>query len=85
MKILFYADTVFSFGGVQRVLAVVAKALSATHDVTILISFPTSQQGIFSISYARLAAFSISVSFRRILSLQDCIASASSFQDTSRH
>ncbi len=36
MKILFYADTVFSFGGVQRVLAVVAKALSATHDVTIL-------------------------------------------------
>ena len=36
MKILFYADTVFSFGGVQRILAVVAKALSATHDVTIL-------------------------------------------------
>ena len=36
MKILFYADTVFSFGGVQRILAVVAKALSATNDVTIL-------------------------------------------------
>ena len=28
MKIVFYSDTVFSFGGVQRVLAVVAKTLS---------------------------------------------------------
>lgn len=36
MKILFYADTVFGFGGVQRVLAVIAKALSEKHDVTIL-------------------------------------------------
>lgn len=36
MKILFYADTVFSFGGVQRVLAVLAKTLSKSHDVTIL-------------------------------------------------
>lgn len=36
MKILFYADTVFGFGGVQRVLAVIAKALSNDNDVTIL-------------------------------------------------
>ena len=36
MKILFYADTVFGFGGVQRVLAVIAKALSDDNDVTIL-------------------------------------------------
>lgn len=36
MKILFYADTVFGYGGVQRVLAVIAKALSEKHDVTIL-------------------------------------------------
>lgn len=36
MKILFYCDTVFSFGGVQRVLAEIAKSLSKTHDVTIL-------------------------------------------------
>ena len=36
MKILFYADTVFGFGGVQRVLAVIAKALSEDNDVTIL-------------------------------------------------
>lgn len=36
MKILFYADTVFGFGGVQRVLAVIAKTLSEKHDVTIL-------------------------------------------------
>lgn len=36
MKILFYCDTVFSFGGVQRVLAEIAKSLSRMHDVTIL-------------------------------------------------
>lgn len=42
MKILFYADTVFGFGGVQRVLAVVAKALAASHDVTILTTDDTS-------------------------------------------
>ena len=36
MKILFYSDTVFGFGGVQRVLAVIAKSLSESHEVTIL-------------------------------------------------
>lgn len=36
MKILFYADTVFGFGGVQRVLAVMAQALARDHEVTIL-------------------------------------------------
>lgn len=36
MNICFYCDSIFSFGGVQRVLAVVAKALSASHRVTIL-------------------------------------------------
>lgn len=36
MKICFYCDSLFTFGGVQRVLAVMAKALSATHQVTIL-------------------------------------------------
>lgn len=36
MKICFFCDSIFSFGGVQRVLAVVAKALSANHTVTIL-------------------------------------------------
>lgn len=36
MRILFYCDTVFSFGGVQRVLAEIAKALSEAHEVTIL-------------------------------------------------
>ena len=36
MKILFYADTVFSFGGVQRVLAVIAKVFAEDNDVTIL-------------------------------------------------
>ncbi|MCQ2222845.1 MAG: glycosyltransferase family 4 protein [Bacteroidaceae bacterium] len=36
MKILFYTNSIYSFGGVQRVLAVVAKALAEEHDVTIL-------------------------------------------------
>lgn len=36
MRILFYCDTVFSFGGVQRVLAEIAKALSKEHEITIL-------------------------------------------------
>lgn len=38
MKILFYSDTVFSFGGVQRVLAEVSKRLSEEFEVTILTS-----------------------------------------------
>lgn len=36
MKLLFYSDTVFSFGGVQRVLAEITKKLAELHDVTIL-------------------------------------------------
>ena len=38
MKVLFYSDTVFSFGGVQRVLAEISKRLSTEMDVTILTS-----------------------------------------------
>lgn len=36
MKICFYCDSVFTFGGVQRVLAVLAKELSKKHEITIL-------------------------------------------------
>lgn len=36
MKICFYCDSIFTFGGVQRVLAGIAKELSLKHDVTIL-------------------------------------------------
>lgn len=36
MKICFYCDSIFSFGGVQRVLAGLAKELSRRHEVTIL-------------------------------------------------
>ena len=36
MKLLFYCDTVFGYGGVERVLAELAKALSKSHEVTIL-------------------------------------------------
>ena len=35
-KICFYCDSIFSFGGVQRVLAVIAKALSVNYEITIL-------------------------------------------------
>ena len=36
IKICFYCDSIFSFGGVQRILAVIAGAISAKHEVTIL-------------------------------------------------
>ena len=36
MKVLFYCDTVFGYGGVERVLAELAKELTKRHDVTIL-------------------------------------------------
>jgi len=36
MKICFYCNSLFTFGGVQRVLAVLAKNLSKEYDVTIL-------------------------------------------------
>lgn len=36
MKLLFYCDTVFGYGGVEHVLAELAKALSKRHEVTIL-------------------------------------------------
>jgi glycosyltransferase involved in cell wall biosynthesis len=36
MKICFFCDSIFSFGGVQRVLAVIAKELAKSNDVTIL-------------------------------------------------
>ena len=36
IKICFYCDSIFSVGGVQRILAVIAGAISAKHEVTIL-------------------------------------------------
>lgn len=36
MRICFYCDTLFTFGGVQRVLAGLAKELSRRHEVTVL-------------------------------------------------
>lgn len=36
MKICFYCDTIFSIGGVQRILSVIAKQLAKEHSVTIL-------------------------------------------------
>lgn len=36
MKILFYCDTVFGYGGVERVLSVIAQTMAKANDVTIL-------------------------------------------------
>ena len=36
MKICFFCDSIYSYGGVQRVLAVIAKELSKSHDVYIM-------------------------------------------------
>lgn len=36
MRICFYCNSIFSFGGVQRVLSVIAKELSQRHEVTIV-------------------------------------------------
>lgn len=44
MKICFYCDSIFTFGGVQRVLAVIAKSLSEHHQVTILTHDRPEQQ-----------------------------------------
>ena len=35
-RICFLTDSIFSFGGVQRVTAVIAQALSATYEVEIV-------------------------------------------------
>jgi glycosyltransferase involved in cell wall biosynthesis len=36
MKICFFCDSIYSYGGVQRVLAVIAKELSKSHDIYIM-------------------------------------------------
>lgn len=36
MRICFFCDSIYSYGGVQRVVAVIAKALSKNHDVYIM-------------------------------------------------
>ena len=46
IKICFYCDSIFSVGGVQRILAVIAGAISAKHEVTIL-TLDKPEQGIF--------------------------------------
>ena len=68
IKICFYCDSIFSVGGVQRILAVIAGAISAKHEVTILTldkpeqeySFPPHQpppyrkMGIFALQNIQL-------------------------------
>ena len=64
MRILFYCDTVFSFGGVQRVLAEIAKALSGKHEVTILTTDTCTDLSMYGYaeSTVRFDSFSYSAS-----------------------
>ena len=55
MRILFYADTVFGFGGVQRVLAVIAKALSDDNDVTILSTDTDENLSMYGYDQSRIS------------------------------
>lgn len=45
-KICFYCDSIFTFGGVQRVLAVIATALTANHEITILTQDSPDQEDL---------------------------------------
>jgi len=56
-KICFLVDSVFTIGGVQRVTAVIAKALSADHDVTIVTfdSPSLKDTSIYGLRDARIA------------------------------
>lgn len=49
IKICFYCDSIFSVGGVQRILAVIAGAISAKHEVTILTLDKPEQEDAFSV------------------------------------
>ena len=51
MKICFFCDSIYSFGGVQRVLAVIAKELGKSNDVTILTldKFASTENDIYEL------------------------------------
>lgn len=59
MRILFYADTVFDFGGVQRVLSVIATALSKKHEVVILSTDKSSNKEVYGYDKTTVAFRSI--------------------------
>jgi len=46
MKICFYTDSIFSYGGIQRVLAIIAKSLATKHDITILTLDPVKSKDL---------------------------------------
>lgn len=77
MKILFYADTVFSFGGVQRVLAVVSKALSKSCDVTILSTDVSFDFGMYE--YDKSAVKFDYITYKSPTDLQFCFCKFCSF------
>lgn len=59
MKILFYCDTVFSFGGVQRVLSEIAKALTNDHDITILTTDACKDKSMYGYDKSKIKFINI--------------------------
>lgn len=57
MKICFYCDSIFTFGGVQRVLAEIARGLSVRHQVTILTADDPALENteMYGLSEARIS------------------------------
>lgn len=74
MKILFYADTVFGFGGVQRVLSEIAKKLSEKHQVTILTTESVSNLTMYGYQQSSIRFLHIDYPDRRHLEYYGCKA-----------
>lgn len=72
MKILFYADTVFGFGGVQRVLAVIAKALSEKYYITILSTDTAEDLSMYEYSKSKVHFEYISYNERKDIEYYVC-------------
>lgn len=72
MRILFYADTVFDFGGVQRVLSVIATALSKKHEVVILSTDKAASKEVYGYDKTSISFRSIDYKSQRNLSYLWC-------------
>lgn len=71
-KILFYADTVFGFGGVQRVLAVIAQVLSVGNDITILSTDKEENMSMYGYNKANIQFKYISYNTKRDVEYYMC-------------
>lgn len=77
MRILFYSDTVFGFGGVQRVLAEIAKALVKWHKVTILST--DTDKDVSMYGYAQSGVSFDFISYLPVGGLENLICKSYSF------